>query len=118
MPTSAMVTITATKDDIMEVIPPQSAHRHGPEPVIRRFVNFDREADFIAAEIRRLHERRAFPYSDIAVLYRVRKYRENYVDILCRAMKSQPIAYYWVSENSTTKRRFRKRMTALRDIDR
>ena len=53
------------------MIPPQSAHRHGPEPVIRRFVNFDREADFIASEIRRLHDNEGIPYSDIAVLYRV-----------------------------------------------
>jgi superfamily I DNA/RNA helicase len=56
-----------------------------------------------------LHDEEGISYSDIAVLYRVRKYRENYVDILCRAMKSQQIAYYWVSENSTTKRRFRKK---------
>jgi CBS domain-containing protein len=97
------------KDDIMEVIPPQSAHRHGPEPVIRRFVNFDREADFIASEIRRLHDNEGIPYSDIAVLYRVRKFRDNYVDILRSAMASQQIAYYWVSESSTSKRRFRKK---------
>jgi superfamily I DNA/RNA helicase len=100
---------TSSKDDLVEIIPPKSANRHGPLPVIKKFKDFNQEARFICNEIQRLHDEEELEYEDIAILYRVKKYDIDYIEVLKKALDKQKIPYYWLAESNASKRQFKRR---------
>lgn len=101
-------------EEIIEVIPPQSTRRRGPVPIIRKFASFKEEAFKIAEEIKKLHENDGIDYSDIAVLYRIKKLGIDYVTLLTKAMDNEKIPYYWLSENTGSKRQFQKNDSTIK----
>ncbi len=96
-----------TSVDGVEIIPPQSTKRKGPEPIIKQCGNFDEEAAWVAAAIRKLHAEKKVPYSDIAILYRVRNnYSYSYVDRLRKELERLEIPHDWIAENTASKRAY------------
>lgn len=92
-----------------EIIAPQSTKRKGYEPAILKADSFFKEAKIVAKQIKKLNEARKIPFSEMLILYRVKRtHQVNYVDVLTRALKSETIPYYWITENSETKRNFDK----------
>lgn len=92
-----------------EIIIPKSTKRTGKPPYIRKYDNFFEEVNFVAAQIERLYKARGVPLEEILILYRV-KYASNwpYVEILIRALRARNIPYYWITENESTKRQFKR----------
>ncbi len=94
----------------MEIIPPQSTKRKGPEPIIRKCNHFSGETAFVAESIKMLHEEHKIPYSEILILYRVKSTSKHYsyVDSICRELAKHDLPYYWITENADTKRNFKR----------
>ncbi|OWR33164.1 nuclease [Saccharibacillus sp. O23] len=91
----------------VEIIPPQSTKRKGPEPIIKQCGSFNEEAAWVAAAIRKLHAEKKVPYSDIAILYRVRNnYSYSYVDRLRKELERLEIPHDWIAENTASKRAY------------
>lgn len=107
-------TKTSHKDDIIEIILPRSTRRRGPEPVIKQFPNFHLEARSIAREIKRLHVKEEIAYSDIGILYRIKKLKLDYIQILKNALEKENIPTYWLSESNISKRNFQKRESTVK----
>lgn len=57
-------------DDHVPLVEPQAAGRHGPEPAVKLFANYDGEARYIARVFRRLHDANAVPWSEMCVTFR------------------------------------------------
>lgn len=93
--------------DGMEIIPPQSTKRKGVRPQIKRCGSFQEEAAWVAACIGKLHRERRIPYSQMAVLYRIKQsYYCSYVDMLRRALEKKDVPCYWLTENVHSKRSY------------
>ncbi|AZV41716.1 nuclease-like protein [Peribacillus asahii] len=98
-----------TREHEGEIIAPQSTRRKGVEPAIVKVDNFFKEAKIVAKQIKKLHEQKKVPLSEVLILYRVKRtYQINYVDILKRALGAEGIDYYWMTESNDTKRNFNK----------
>lgn len=92
-----------------EIIAPQSTKRKGVEPAVLKADSFFKEAKIVARQIRKLNEERKVPFSEMLILYRVKKtYQMSYIDILKRALGEEGVHYYWLTENSEAKRNFIK----------
>ena len=92
-----------------EIIAPQSTRRKGIEPAIVKVDNFFKEAKIVAKQIKKLHEHKKVPLSEILILYRVKRtYQMNYIDVLKRTLNEESIDYYWMTESSEAKRNFKK----------
>jgi len=93
--------------DGVEIIPPQSTKRKGPEPIIKQCANFNEEAAWVARAIRKLHDEKKVPYAEIAILYRVRNnYSYSYVDRLRKELNRLEIPHDWIAENTAAKRAY------------
>ncbi|SNZ03123.1 UvrD/REP helicase N-terminal domain-containing protein [Terribacillus aidingensis] len=98
-----------TKETEGEIIAPQSTRRKGFEPAIVKAESFAKEAKIVAKQMKKLHEQKKVPYSEMLILYRVKgTYKMSYIDTLIRALKEEGISYYWLTENSQSKRNFQK----------
>ncbi|WP_214817249.1 MULTISPECIES: 3'-5' exonuclease [unclassified Exiguobacterium] len=98
-----------TKELDGEIIAPQSTLRRGPEPAIIKCDHFFKEADLVARQIKKLHDEKKVPYSEMLILYRVQKFSTmHYVDTLQRALNYYGIEHFWITESSETKRTFSK----------
>ncbi|MGA9467432.1 MAG: 3'-5' exonuclease [Exiguobacterium marinum] len=98
-----------TKELDGEIIAPQSTLRRGPEPAIIKCEHFFKEADLVARQIKKLHNEKKVPYSEMLILYRVQKFSSmHYVDALQRALDYYEINHFWITENSESKRTFSK----------
>ncbi|WP_270169973.1 3'-5' exonuclease [Paenibacillus sp. SYP-B4298] len=99
----------------MEIIPPQSTKRKGPEPIIRRLTGFDEEAAWVVDCIRTLHEERHVSYTDIAILYRVKnRYSYSYVDKLQAELDKRGIPHNWFAASSAAKRAYDRSQQAVK----
>ncbi|WP_404406219.1 3'-5' exonuclease [Jeotgalibacillus malaysiensis] len=106
---SALKNKVVAKELDGEIIAPQSTKRKGFEPAILKTDSFQKEANIVARQMKKLHEQKKIPYSEMLVLYRVKKtYEMNYIDVLKRELKKAGISYYWLTENSESKRNFLK----------
>ncbi|WP_066300228.1 3'-5' exonuclease [Bacillus sp. FJAT-29937] len=106
---SALKNKVVSKEYEGEVIAPQSTRRKGVEPAIVKTDSFFKEAKIVVRQIQKLHEQYKVPFSEMLILYRVKKtYQMNYIDVLKRALDQEGIRYYWLTENSETKRRFER----------
>ena len=56
-------------EDLVPIIEPSTAGRHGPEPVVKEFKSFDEEAQYIVKVFRKLHERQGMRWADMCVTY-------------------------------------------------
>jgi len=57
-------------DDHIPIVAPESAGRHGPEPVVRILDRLEDEARYIARLFQRLHAERNMAWNDMCVTYR------------------------------------------------
>lgn len=90
-----------------EIIAPQSTRRKGPEPAIVKETNFGEEMKFVAKQMKRLREERNVPYSEMLILYRVKRtHKQSIIDVIKRTLEKEQIPYYWLAEDETTKRKF------------
>ncbi|SFA75129.1 UvrD-like helicase C-terminal domain-containing protein [Cohnella sp. OV330] len=86
--------------DGVDLIPPYSTHRKGPEPVIARCDRFSDELKKVVERIAYLHDEQKIPYADMAILYRVKdNYHTSYVDAIRRALSEACMPYDWILEN-------------------
>lgn len=91
----------------IEIIAPQSTRRKGPEPGILKAENFTKEMKIITKQITILHEQKGVPYSEMLILYRVKRtHKVNIIDTIQRALKNEKLPYYWITEDETSKRNF------------
>ncbi len=98
-----------TKDFEGEIIAPQSTRRTGVEPAIIRTDHFFKEAAIVAKQIKKLNKQYHIPFSEMVILYRVRRFSNmNYVAVLKRALGQEGILYDWITENDDSKRNFEK----------
>ncbi|MBH0174253.1 AAA family ATPase [Fictibacillus sp. 23RED33] len=93
----------------IEIIHPQGTKRKGPEPFVLEATNFTEEMEKVARTIKKLHEIRKVPYSEMLILYRVKKTNKLAVtDTIIRTFKKHNIPYYWLTEHEGSKRNFVK----------
>lgn len=98
-----------------EIIAPQSTKRKGVEPAIIKTDSFFKEAKIVARQIKKLHEQYKVPFYEMLILYRVKKtYNMSYIDVLKRALEEEGINYYWLTENSMSKRNFEKEQDSVK----
>lgn len=98
-----------TREHEGEIIAPQSTRRKGVEPAIVKVDRFVKEAKIVAKQINKLHEQKKVPFSEMLILYRVKRmYQMNYIDVLTRALKEEGLDYYWITESNDSKRNFNK----------
>lgn len=87
----------------VEIIPPQSTRRNGPEPSMKRCGSFQEELRAVAEHIRYLHNDYRVPYSDMVILYRVKdNYYSSYTDTIRRMLKGQGLPFHWITDNADT----------------
>ncbi len=67
---SRYITPSTADEDHVPVVAPETAGRHGPEPVVRVLGSFSEEARYIARMFRRLHDERGLAWSEMCVTYR------------------------------------------------
>ncbi|WP_461201965.1 3'-5' exonuclease [Anoxybacillus sp. TBDG-1] len=90
-----------------EIIAPQSTRRKGPKPAIVKASSFGQEMQIVAKQMKRLHEEENVPYSEMLILYRVKRtHKQNIIDVIKRALEKEQVPYYWLAEDETTKRKF------------
>lgn len=101
--------------DEVEIIPPQSTQRKGPEPQIRRFNTLKDEMSYVANQIKKLQEQGEVNYTDILILYRVKQFQgQSIVMLLKRELEKRNIPYYWITENEESKRKFNPQVPAVK----
>lgn len=112
---SSLKNKVVSKDYDGEIIAPQSTRRKGVEPAIVKTDSFFKEAKIVAKQINKLHEQYKVLFSEMLILYRVKKtYSMSYIDVLKRALKDEGIEYYWLTENSDSKRNFEKEQETVK----
>jgi hypothetical protein len=90
-----------------EIIAPQSTRRKGPEPAILKADGFAQEMQMVAKQIQKLHTEKNIPYSEMLILYRVKRtHKQNIIDTIKRALEKERIPYYWLTEDEASKRNF------------
>lgn len=91
----------------VEIIPPQSTKRKGPEPMIKNFRNFREEMDFVSKSITFLNQQKNIPFQDMAILYRVKNnHRISYIEGIRSSLEQHELPYTWVTETAESKRSF------------
>ncbi|WP_342767241.1 DEAD/DEAH box helicase [Bacillus taeanensis] len=91
----------------VEIISPLSTRRKGPEPVLYYANNFKEEMAKIAQIITFLHHKKNVPYSEILILYRVKRtHKLQVMDIIEYTLKGANFPYYWITKNEHSKRQF------------
>lgn len=78
-------------DDQITTVTPETAGRHGPNPVFKLCPGFDEEVQLIIKCIREQHDK-GMPWSDICVTYRANWMGEK----LNEAMKSAGLPVHWL----------------------
>ncbi|WP_079914169.1 nuclease-related domain-containing DEAD/DEAH box helicase [Paenibacillus sp. 32352] len=91
----------------VEIIPPQSTKRKGPEPMIKGFRDIQEEMNFVSKSITFLHQQKSIPLQDIVILYRVKNsHRISYIDEIINSLKEHLLPFTWITENAESKRNF------------
>ncbi len=106
---SSLKNKVVTRDFEGEIIAPQSTRRKGIEPAIIKTDHFYQEASLVARQIKKLNKEKHVPFSEMLILYRIKKsFNTSYIDILKRELQKEQIDYFWLTENSESKRSFEK----------
>jgi hypothetical protein len=102
-------------EDLIEIIPPQHTEREGPSPIVAKCRNIEEEMHFVARSIQKLHMQYGIAYSDILILYRIKKdNRTPYVDIIRNVLEESQLPYCWISENNEKKRNFSREEESIK----
>jgi hypothetical protein len=97
----------SSKDAEVEVITPRSTMRSGPPPFLRRFAYLTEEMAYVARQMKSLHRQRNIPWSEMAILYRVKKYDGvDTMEVIRQALSREGIPFYWLTESKQSKRGF------------
>ncbi|KZZ84106.1 3'-5' exonuclease [Bacillus sp. SJS] len=92
-----------------EIISPQSTRRRGPEPAILKGKNLKEEMGFAIKLMKRLHAEKGVPYSEMLILYRVKRtYNQNIIETIQKELKAAGIPNFWLTENADSKRGYEK----------
>ena len=83
------------------LIAPESAGRHGPVPQLIRLPNLKSEANYLADQLRTLHEHGA-PWKEMAIVYRAHFIGEEVV----RSLRAANVPVEWLSDDES-RRHFR-----------
>lgn len=95
--------------DGVEIISPRSTKRKGPKAALMKVDSFQKEMKIIARQIKQLHEIKKIPYSEILILYRVKRtHREDIIGSIKRALEKESLPFSWVTENEASKRNFNR----------
>jgi hypothetical protein len=86
-------------EDHIPIVEPESAGRHGPEPVVRLFDTYANEIAYIARLFVRLHDAQDIPWSDMCITYRSKWMGEH----LYKAMQSSGVPCQWLSDAKAKK---------------
>ncbi|WP_424767581.1 DEAD/DEAH box helicase [Paenibacillus sp. sgz302251] len=82
----------------VEIIPPQSTRRTGPEPSIKRCGSIQEELREVVQHIQYLHKEHHIPLSEIVILYRVKSnYYSSYIDTIRRELMRQGLPLHWIT---------------------
>jgi superfamily I DNA/RNA helicase len=93
----------------VEIISPKSTKRKGPNAAILKVDSFAKEMKIIAKQIVQLHEIKNVPFSEMLILYRVKRtHKENIIGTIQRALQKEDIPFSWVTENEASKRNFNR----------
>ncbi|MGQ7890661.1 3'-5' exonuclease [Paenibacillus sp. WC2504] len=99
----------------VEIIPPQSTKRKGPEPMIKGFRNIQEEMNFVSKSITFLNQQKNIPIQDIAILYRVKNsHLTSYIDEIKDSLEQHELPYTWITENTESKRNFVRDENAIK----
>lgn len=91
----------------VEIIPPQSTKRKGPDPIVKSFRNIQEEMNFVSKSITFLQQQKNIAFQDIAILYRVKNnHRTSYIDEIKQSLEQHALPFTWVTENADSKRNF------------
>lgn len=92
-----------------EIIAPQSTKRKGPEPGILKAATFFDEIRLVCRQIKKLHKEKNVSFDEMLILYRVKRtYKCSVIDMIKRALDTEGLPYYWITENDVSKRSFEK----------
>ncbi|MGD7008771.1 3'-5' exonuclease [Metabacillus sp. 84] len=92
-----------------EIISPQSTRRKGPEPIIAKCRNLKEEMGHAAKLMKRLHAEKGVPYSEMLILYRVKRtFNQNIIETIQQELKAAGIPNFWLTENADSKRGYEK----------
>ena len=106
---SALRNKVVAKDFESEIISPQSTRRKGLQPAIYKADTFHHEVNMVAKQIKKLHAAYNVPYSEMLILYRVRKtYKMDYADTLLRELEKAGIPHFWLTKDTDSKRSYKK----------
>ncbi|MFE7062048.1 3'-5' exonuclease [Sutcliffiella sp. NPDC057660] len=93
----------------VEIISPKSTKRKGPEPAILKSDSFAKEMQIIARQIQQLHNVKKVPYSEMLILYRVKRtHQTDIIGTIQRALQKEGIPATWITENEASKRAFNR----------
>ncbi|MFT8323324.1 MAG: 3'-5' exonuclease, partial [Bacillus sp. (in: firmicutes)] len=96
-----------TREHEGEVIAPQSTRRRGPEAALVKADNFGHELRIVSRQIKKLHEDKKVPYSEMLILYRVKRtHKVNFIDAIKHSLMKEEIPFCWITENEHAKRKF------------
>lgn len=99
--------VEKTSVEEVEIIAPQSSLRQGPEPEVRRFGSLEEEMGFVGEKIKTLHREEGIPFSEMLILYRVRRFQKNEtIGVIQNVLLEQGIPFVWFAKDKHTKRKF------------
>jgi hypothetical protein len=85
--------------DGVDIIPPHSTRRKGPEPAILRCNSLKEEMEAVATRIQHLHHERKVAYAEMAILYRVKNnYHMSYIDLIRKELGRQNLPFHRVAD--------------------
>jgi hypothetical protein len=85
-------------DDHIPLLEPQSAGRHGYKPFMKQLSSFEEEAEYIARNLKRMHEQ-GMPWLDMCIAYRSRWMGEE----LHRALLAAGVPAQWLASQHDKK---------------
>lgn len=92
--------------ETIEIIPPKKTKRKGPEVELLKCNTFKEEIEEITKQIVDQHNEKNIPYSEMAILYRIKGYNNHYISAIQSAFQTKNIPYNWITENGATKHKF------------
>ncbi|MEN8207349.1 MAG: 3'-5' exonuclease [Pseudomonadota bacterium] len=88
----------ASDEDHIPLVEPQSAGRHGFKPYLKQLTSFDEEAEYVARNLKRIHEE-GMPWLDMCVVYRSNWMGEK----LQLALKAEGVPTQWLASQRDKK---------------
>ncbi|WP_417897772.1 3'-5' exonuclease [Bacillus haimaensis] len=101
--------VVVSETEGVEIISPKSTKRKGPEPAILKADSFANEMQIIARQIQQLHNVKKVPYSEMLILYCVKRtHQTDIIGTIQRALQKEGIPATWITKNEASKRAFNR----------